>query len=94
MTDGLYYPRPRHEDYELARLIHDIQEDDELFAEFMSDPEAFVGSYDLDDDAVRLMTSFDYDGLVVRGIHPMLAVQFKRRVEWNLKMTVKTKETV
>lgn len=94
MNDNLYYPRPRHEDYELARLIHDIQEDDDLFATFMDGPEDFVAAYDLDDEASKLVTSFDYDGLVVRGIHPMLSVQFKRRVEWNLKMTVATKETV
>lgn len=89
---SLYYPRPRHEDYELARLIHDIQEDDDLFGRFMAGPESFVDSYDLDDEAVKLATSFDYDGLVQRGVHPMLAVQFKRRVEWNLKMTVTRKD--
>jgi len=89
--DKLYYPRPRHEDYELARLIHDLQENDDLFAEFMASPEAFVTSYDLDDEAAKLATSFDYDGLVARGVHPMLAVQFMRRVEWNLKMTVAKK---
>lgn len=88
MSDDLYYPRPRHEDYELARLIHDIQEDDDLFAEFMADSPTFVKRYDIDADAAKLMTEYDYDGLVVRGIHPMLAVQFKRRVEWNLRMTV------
>lgn len=89
MSDSLYYPRPRHEDYELARLVHDIQEDDELFAEFMADSPAFVKRYDIDPEGAKLMTEYDYDGLVVRGIHPMLAVQFKRRVEWNLRMTVK-----
>ncbi|MBU8809367.1 hypothetical protein [Mycolicibacterium goodii] len=94
MSNDLYYPRPRHEDYELARLVHDLQEaDDDGFAEFMADPQAFVARYDLDDQAQKLVTSFDYDGLVKRGIHPMLSVQYMRRVEWNLKMAVK-KETV
>lgn len=92
MSDSLYYPRPRHEDYELARLIHTIQEDDDLFAEFMADPAAFASGYSLDEEATALVTGFDYDGLVLRGIHPMLAVQFKRRVEWNLKMTVARKD--
>ncbi len=94
MSSGLYYPRPRHEDYELARLIHDIQESDELFSEFMAAPEEFVGRYDLDDEAQKLMITFDYDGLVDRGIHPMLSVQFMRNVQWNLKMTVAKKESV
>lgn len=94
MSNGLYYPRPRHEDYELARLIHDIQESDELFAEFMAAPEEFVGRYELDDEARKLMITFDYDGLVERGIHPMLSVQFMRNVQWNLKMTVAKKESV
>ena len=94
MSDGLYYPRPRHQDYELARLIHDIQESDKLFNEFMAAPEVFVEGYDLDDEAKKLMTTFDYDGLVARGIHPMLSVQFIRNVQWNLKMTVAKKESV
>ena len=94
MSDSLYYPRPRPDDYELARLIHDIQESDELFTEFMADPAAFVGRYELDEQARQLMTTFDYDGLVARGIHPMLSVQFMRNVQWNLKMTVAKKESM
>jgi len=94
MSDGLYYPRPRPEDYELARLIHDIQESDQLFTDFMANPEEFVGGYALDEEARKLMTTFDYDGLVARGIHPMLSVQFMRNVQWNLKMTVAKRETV
>lgn len=89
MEDKLYYPRPRHEDFELARLIHDIQEDDDLFAEFMADSPAFVKRYTLDAEAEKLMTEYDYPGLVDRGIHPMLAVQLQRRIEWNLSMAVK-----
>lgn len=88
MSDQLYYPRPRHEDFELSRLIHDIQEDDELFAQFMADGDAFVSAYDLDDEARKLITSYDYAGLVDRGIHPMLSVQLQRRIEWNLSMAV------
>ena len=88
MSDNLYYPRPRHEDFELARLIHDIQENDGLFAEFMADGAAFVDRYELDDEAKKLLTSYDYQGLVARGVHPMLSVQLQRRIEWNLKMAV------
>lgn len=91
MSDKLYYPRPRHEDFDLARLIHDIQEDDELFAEFMADSSGFVKRYDLDAEAEDLITEYNYSGLVDRGIHPMLAVQLQRRIEWNLSMAV-TKE--
>ena len=93
MSDNLYYPRPRHEDFELARLIHDIQEDDALFAEFMADGAGFVDRYELDDEAKKLMTSYDYEGLVGRGIHPMLSVQLQRRIEWNLKMAVSKDST-
>lgn len=89
MSDNLYYPRPRHEDFELARLIHDIQEDDGLFAEFMADTAAYLKRYELDPEAEQLMINHDYSGLVDRGIHPMLAVQMQRRIEWNLSMAVK-----
>lgn len=89
MSGNLYYPRPRHEDFELARLIHDIQEDDALFEQFMADGASFVQRYELDEEARKLLTSYDYDGLVARGIHPMLSVQLQRRIEWNLKMAVK-----
>ena len=93
MSDNLYYPRPRHEDFELARLIHDLQEDDTLFGQFMADGPAFVERYELDDEAKKLVTSYDYEGMVARGIHPMLSVQLQRRIEWNLKMAVKKEPT-
>ena len=93
MSDNLYYPRPRHEDFELARLIHDLQEDDGLFEQFMADGPAFVERYELDDEAKKLVTSYDYAGMVARGIHPMLSVQLQRRIEWNLKMAVKNEPT-
>jgi hypothetical protein len=88
VSEDLYYKRPRHEDYELNRLIHGLQEDDTLFNTFMEDGRAFVDTYEVDDDAKRLMTTYDYKGLVARGIHPMLVVQLQRRIEWNLSMAV------
>jgi hypothetical protein len=88
VSQDLYYPHPRHEDFQLNRLIHDLQENDALFTEFMADGRAFVARYDVDDEGRELVVTYDYPGLVARGIHPMLVVQLQRRIEWNLSMAV------
>lgn len=86
MSDTLYYPRPKPNDFELARAIHEIQENDDLFMEFLDQRRPFLDRYQLGDDAKDLLAELDYAGLVARGIHPMLVVQMQRRVEWGLDL--------
>lgn len=86
MTNALYYPRPLAADFELARAIHEMQEDDDLFGQFLAERRPFLDRYPIADEAKDLLSNLDYAGLVARGIHPMLVVQMQRRVEWGMKL--------
>lgn len=79
---ALIYPRPKPSDYHVHRVLHDLQERTDVFLEYMSDPDAVLGRYDIDDEAARLIKERDYAGLVGRGIHPIIVVSLQRRVEW------------
>jgi hypothetical protein len=86
--EGLLYPRPQAGDFHVHRLLHDIQEDEDLFEEFLGQPDAVLGRYpEVDDDAKRLIAAHDYAGLQARGIHPIMIVQFQRHIEWGMRMT-------
>lgn len=87
MTDELLYKRPRLDDFHVHRVLHDLQEDEPLFEAFLADPDRVLASYPLDDQARRLLTDKDFSGLVERGIHPIMVVQFQRHIEWGMKMT-------
>ena len=63
-----------------------MQEDQALFREFLVNPDAVLLRYDLDDEARVLMRTHDYEGMVRRGIHPIMVVQLQRQVEWGIKM--------
>jgi hypothetical protein len=87
MTDELIYKRPRVGDFHVHRVLHDLQEDEELFQEFMVDPDKVLSAYPIDDEARRLIGEKDFAGLVARGIHPIMIVQFQRHIEWGMKMS-------
>lgn len=89
MNDPLLYKRPRVADFDAHRVLHDLQEDETLFQEFMADPEAVVSRYALDEEAHRLIVEHDFAGLRRRGIHAVMIVQFQRHIEWGVKMTAK-----
>lgn len=84
MTERLIYGRPQNRDLMIHTVLHALQEDNELFDRFMTDPKAVLSAFDLDDDAQRLLSDRDYQGLVERGVHPILVVQLQRRVEWGV----------
>lgn len=86
MTDRLMYPRPRNEDFEVHEILHELQEDEALFREFLVDPDAVMSRFQLDDEARVLIRTHDYEGMVRRGIHPIMVVQLQRQVEWGIKM--------
>ncbi len=82
------YPRPRAGDFHVHRLLHDIQEDEDLFVEFLDKPDAVLASYpEVDDEAKRIIAAHDYAALQARGIHPIMIVQFQRHIEWGMRMT-------
>jgi hypothetical protein len=84
----LMYPRPQASDFHVHRLLHDIQEDEDLFVEFLGEPDAVLGRYpEVDDEAKHLIASHDYTGLQKRGLHPIMIVQFQRHIEWGMRMT-------
>lgn len=83
----LLYPRPKASDYDVHRLLHDLQEREPVFRAYLDDPEALVGSYGVDDEAARLVVERDYDGLVARGLHPILVVALKRRIDWGTSLS-------
>lgn len=86
--EQLMYPRPQAGDYHVHLLLHDMQEDEDLFVEFLADPDAVLGRYpEVDDEAKRLIASHDYAGLQARGLHPIMIVQFQRHIEWGMRMT-------
>ncbi|HEX4755278.1 MAG TPA: hypothetical protein VH661_05955 [Candidatus Dormibacteraeota bacterium] len=86
--EQLMYPRPRAGDFHVHRLLHDIQEDEDLFVEFLDRPDTVLARYaEVDDDAKRLIAAHDYGGLQARGIHPIMIVQFQRHIEWGMRMT-------
>jgi hypothetical protein len=89
MTDQqLLYPRPAPGDFHVHRLLHDIQEDEDLFVEFLADPPAVLSRYpEVDDDAKKAIAAHDYAALQARGIHPIMIVQFQRHIEWGMRMT-------
>lgn len=84
MTDELLFPRPSNRDLAVHTVLHALQEDQDLFERFMKDPDEVLAAYDLDDEARRLLATRDYEGLVARGVHPILVVQLQRRVEWGV----------
>jgi hypothetical protein len=86
MTDSLIYPRPRNGDFEFHRFLHELQENGALFRGFLSDPDGVMSRFDLDESSRGLLKARDYDGMVARGIHPILVVQLQRRIEWGLTM--------
>ena len=86
--EHLMYPRPQADDFYVHRLLHDMQEDEDLFVEFLADPDAVLGRYpEVDDEAKRFIAEHDYEGLQKRGIHPIMIVQFQRHIEWGMRMT-------
>jgi hypothetical protein len=86
--EQLMYPRPRAGDFHVHRLLHDIQEDEDLFVEFLERPDSVLANYpEVDWDAKRLIAAHDYAGLQARGIHPIMIVQFQRHIEWGMRMT-------
>lgn len=84
--DDLMYQRPRPENYDGHKALHDLQESDALFKEFMADRAGFLGRYGLDEEMHRLILENDYPGLVTRGIHAVMVVQFQRRIEWGMSL--------
>jgi hypothetical protein len=87
MTDELYYPRPANRDLALHTVLHQLQEDEELFREFLGDPGGVAARFDLDEQARALLRDRDYRGMVRRGVHPILVVQLQRHIEWGMKIT-------
>ncbi len=86
--EPLMYPRPKAGDYYVHRLLHTIQEDEDLFVEFLDKPDAVLANYpEVDAEAKRLIAAHDYAGLQNRGIHPIMIVQFQRHIEWGMRMT-------
>lgn len=86
MSSDLMYQRPRPENYDGHKALHDLQESDTIFKEFMADRDAVLDRYGLDEEMHRLIRDADYQGLVKRGIHAVMVVQFQRRIEWGLSL--------
>lgn len=82
----LMYQRPRPENYDGHKALHDLQESESIFREFLADRDAVLDRYDLDDEMRRLIRDADYPGLVARGIHAVMVVQFQRRIEWGMSL--------
>ncbi len=78
----LYYPRPKASDYHVHRVLHDLQERSDIFREFLDRPDEVLARYELDEEAHQLIKNHDYQGLVARGIHPIIVVALQRRIEW------------
>src|SRR6202035_2156783 len=89
MTDQqLLYPRPAPGDFHVHRLLHDIQEDEDLFVEFLADPPAVLSRYpEVDDDAKQAIAPHDYALRRARETPPIRIVQFQRHIEWGRRMT-------
>lgn len=86
--EHLMYPRPQVGDFHVHRLLHDMQEDEDLFVEFLGDSDSVLGRYpDVDDEAKQLIAQHDYAGMQQRGLHPIMIVQFQRHIEWGMRMT-------
>jgi len=85
MTE-LMYKRPRPENYNGHKALHDLQESDAIFREFVADRDTVLDRYDLDDEMRALIADADYAGLVKRGIHAVMVVQFQRRIEWGMSL--------
>jgi hypothetical protein len=86
--EHLMYPRPQVGDFHVHRLLHDMQEDEDLFVEFLDDSDSVLGRYpDVDDAAKQLIAQHDYAGMQQRGLHPIMIVQFQRHIEWGMRMT-------
>jgi hypothetical protein len=79
---SLIYPRPKASDYHVHRVLHDLQERTDVFLEYLDNPDQVLQRYDIDDDSHRLIKERDYQGLVARGIHPIIVVALQRRIEW------------
>lgn len=86
MAEKLMYPRPDYRDLEVHTVLHDLQEDEALFGEYFANADAVLDQYDLDEEARGLLRNRDFDGMVRRGIHPILVVQLQRQIEWGIKM--------
>lgn len=89
MADAhLMYPRPQADDFHVHKLLHDMQEDEDLFVEFLGDSDAVLDRYpEVDEEAKKLIATHDYAGLQRRGLHPIMIVQFQRHIEWGMRMT-------
>jgi hypothetical protein len=86
--EHLMYPRPQVGDFHVHRLLHDMQEDEDLFVEFLGDSHSVLGRYpDVDDEAKQLIAEHNYAGMQKRGLHPIMIVQFQRHIEWGMRMT-------
>jgi hypothetical protein len=80
--EHLMYPRPQSGDFYVHKLLHDMQENEDLFVEFLGDSDAVLGRYpEVDDEAKKLIATHDYGGLQRRGLHPIMIVQFQRHIE-------------
>lgn len=86
MSDALYYPRPANRDLGLHTALHQLQEDEALFRAYLDDPDAALAQFGLDDEARTMLRERDYEGMVKRGVHPILVVQLQRHIEWGMKM--------
>jgi hypothetical protein len=86
MTDRLLYPRPATRDLELHTALHRLQEDEALFRQFLDDPDQVLGQFDLDSEARTLLRNRDYQGMVNRGVHPILVVQLQRHIDWGMTL--------
>lgn len=82
----LMYQRPRPENYDGHKALHDLQESEAIFKEYLEDPDAVLDRYGLDDEMRSLIRNADYSGLVARGIHAVMVVQFQRRIEWGMSL--------
>jgi len=92
VTDKLIYPRPSPRDLAVHTLLHDLQEDEGLFQEFLAHREEVSRRFGVDAEATRLLVDLDYPGLVARGIHPILVVQLQRHIEWGMRMSTTAPE--
>ncbi len=78
---ALHYRHPPARAFQLNKLLYRVRMDDGVRRQFIENPEAVVGEYELSDEEVAAVKDMDVSRLASFGAHPLLAFMARFNVE-------------
>lgn len=77
----LMYPHPKVQHFSAHRALHRLGQSKEDFDAFLADRDAWIESQNIPEPERSMIRSLDYTSLVAAGLHPILVLTVRRKME-------------